>query len=106
MQTEPSDFDESGDEYDLTIGLTSHWQAMESNFVILDLKVAGADPVTAEVIEFAALLANGSCQIQKEFSALIKTEQPVPAWILEEPGLSQEEIDSQGVDLVDACTAP
>lgn len=86
----------------LILGLVSYWQAMESTFVILDLEVTGEEPATAEVIEFAALLANGSCQIQEEFSVLVRTTRPVPEWILRETGLSQEEIDSQGLDLADA----
>lgn len=86
----------------LILGLASHWQAMASTFVILDLEVTDAEPATAEVLEVAALLANGSCQIVEELSVLIKTSRPVPELILRETGLSQEEIDGQGLDLADA----
>ncbi len=74
-------------------------KAIENNFVVADLETTGLNANTNEIIEFAAVVSDCKGKIIEEFSMLVKPEEQVPELITGLTGITQKDVDKNGVTL-------
>lgn len=89
---------------DLMIEFQAQWKAMDEPYAIVGLVVTGPNPERGEVLEFASLQVDPSGVITAEFSALVSVKQPVLDFVLQEAGVTREEVDRLGRPLAEAMT--
>ena len=73
--------------------------AINDTFVVADLETTGLSSGYNEIIEFAAVIAKADGTIVKEFSTLVKPEEPIPSEITKLTGITQKEVDRLGISL-------
>ena len=97
-------FDRDSCYLDLMIEFQAQWKAMDEHFAVVGLVVTGSNPGNGEVLEFAALHVDPSGMVNAEFSALVSLKQPVLDFVLQEAGVTPEEVDRLGRPLAEAMT--
>ncbi len=83
-------------------GVDEAWAATRQPFVVADLETTGLSAATDEILEFAAVLVEPGGAITAEFAVLVLGTRPVPANITRLTGITQSEVDSNGVQSTEA----
>ena len=85
--------------------LTVALQALGGDFVVADLETTGLSTSTCEILEFAAVRVRADGAIEREFSQVVKTQARVPSFIAQLTGITQAEVERDGVPLRQAYSA-
>ncbi len=85
--------------------LDAAWAATRGMFVVADLETTGLTAASDEVLEFAAVLVSAAGGISAEFSALVRVKRPVPRGITKITGITQADVDREGLPLPEALSA-
>ncbi|ARP77395.1 MULTISPECIES: 3'-5' exonuclease [Bordetella] len=72
-------------------------RALEGPFVVADLETTGLSVATCEILEFAAVRVSACGQIEREFTQVVRTDGRVPSFISRLTGITQAEVDRDGV---------
>ena len=75
---------------------------LPARFVVFDLETSGLDPERHEIIEIAAIRVNRDATNHETFQTLVKPKKKVPKRIVELTGITQEALNTNGTDLIDA----
>jgi DNA polymerase III epsilon subunit family exonuclease len=75
---------------------------LPQHFIVLDLETTGLNPYRDEIIEFGAIRVNLASDNHTSFRTLVKPNRKVPRKITEITGITQEMVDSEGLELRDA----
>lgn len=81
------------------------WKSTDHDFIVADLETTGLDPKACEILELAAVRLDSTGKILSEFSALVRIEGPVPVFITQLTGISQLDVDRDGLPRYDALSA-
>ena len=71
-------------------------------FVVFDLETTGLDPKRYEIIEIGAIRVNRDADLHDTFQTLVKLNKRVPNRITEITGISNEMVQSDGLELFGA----
>ncbi len=82
------------------VGFAKEWDAMHEPFVVVNIKTAGPDPESCEIVEIAVLLVDPTGTVTSEFTQLVKVANPVPDDVLKLIGITQEQLAREGQPLV------
>ena len=74
-------------------------------FVVADLETTGLSADSAEILEFGALLVEPGGKVVREFAMLVKARQPVPPEITRLTGITQSEVEADGLPIEHAYSA-
>jgi DNA polymerase-3 subunit epsilon len=85
--------------------LQAAWAATSQPFVVADLETTGLNREQDEVLEFGAVLVDPSGAVLSEFSALVRVEGQVPAFVTEITGITQAMAYTKGKPLPQALSA-
>jgi len=85
--------------------LTVALQALGGDFVVADLETTGLSTSTCEILEFAAVRVRADGAIEREFSQVVKTQARIPPFIAQLTGITQAEVERDGVPLRQAYSA-
>lgn len=77
-------------------------KAIENNFVVADLETTGLSASANEIIEFAAIVSDCKGNVIDEFSMLVKPKEQIPEFIVGLTGITQKDVDKNGMTLKDA----
>lgn len=77
---------------------------LPQQFIVLDLETTGLNPLVDEIIEFGAIHVSLDSDTHKSFQTLVKPKRKVPRKITEITGITQEMVDTEGIELIDALT--
>ncbi|MDQ8032726.1 3'-5' exonuclease [Bordetella genomosp. 1] len=82
--------------------LTAALAALEGPFWVADLETTGLSAASCEILEFAAVSVSAGGQIEREFSRVVRVGAPVPSFISRLTGISQREVDRDGLPVMQA----
>jgi DNA polymerase-3 subunit epsilon len=87
---------------ELAMDIEAAWAATQAPFAVADLETTGLKADTAEILELAAVLVEPDGAVTSEFSVLVKPQHPVPAEITRLTGITQADVDADGLPLAQA----
>ena len=90
---------------ELVAGFDAASAATREPFVVADLATTGLNAEADEVLEFAAVLADSSGAVTAEFSTLVRISRPLPEVITKLTGITQADVDREGLPLSEAMKA-
>jgi DNA polymerase-3 subunit epsilon len=77
--------------------LDSALQALRGPFIVADLETTGLSTSTCEILEFAAVRVGPGGAAEREYAQVVRTRGAVPPFISRLTGITQAEVDSQGL---------
>ncbi|MGE8660161.1 MAG: PolC-type DNA polymerase III [Achromobacter sp.] len=80
-------------------------EALRGPFVVADLETTGLSTASCEILEFAAVRVAPGGVAQQEYAQVVRTRAAVPPFITRLTGISQAEVDRQGVPVAQAFSA-
>nr|WP_255468316.1 3'-5' exonuclease [Achromobacter sp. UMC71] len=76
--------------------------ALRGPFVVADLETTGLSTSTCEILEFAAVRVMPGGSSEREYAQVVRTRGAVPSFITRLTGITQAEVDRQGVPVEQA----
>ncbi|CAB3674036.1 MAG: 3'-5' exonuclease [Achromobacter sp.] len=85
--------------------LSAALAALRGPFVVADLETTGLSTASCEILEFAAVRVGPEGAAQREYAQVVRTRAAVPPFITRLTGITQAEVDRQGVPVAQAFAA-
>ncbi|MGW8307362.1 MAG: 3'-5' exonuclease [Achromobacter pulmonis] len=85
--------------------LSAALAALRGPFVVADLETTGLSTASCEILEFAAVRVGPEGAAQREYAQVVRTRAAVPPFIARLTGITQAEVDRQGVPVAQAFAA-
>lgn len=85
--------------------LSAALAALRGSFVVADLETTGLSTASCEILEFAAVRVGPEGAAQREYAQVVRTRAAVPPFITRLTGITQAEVDRQGVPVAQAFAA-
>lgn len=85
--------------------LSAALAALRGPFVVADLETTGLSTASCEILEFAAVRVGPEGAAQREYAQVVRTRAAVPPFITRLTGITQAEVDRQGVLVAQAFAA-
>lgn len=85
-----------------TAALSAALDALRGPFVVADLETTGLSTSTCEILEFAAVRVMPGGSAEREYAQVVRTRGAVPPFITRLTGITQAEVDRQGVPVEQA----
>ncbi len=85
-----------------TAALSAALDALRGPFVVADLETTGLSTSTCEILEFAAVRVIPGGTAEREYAQVVRTRGAVPSFITRLTGITQAEVDRQGVPVEQA----
>ncbi len=82
--------------------LSAALDALRGPFVVADLETTGLSTSTCEILEFAAVRVIPGGVAEREYAQVVRTRGAVPPFITRLTGITQGEVDRQGVPVEQA----
>ena len=79
--------------------------ALRGPFVVADLETTGLSTASCEILEFAAVRVGTGGAAEQEYAQVVRTHASVPPFITRLTGITQSEVDRQGVPVAQAFAA-
>ncbi|MFY2024979.1 PolC-type DNA polymerase III [Achromobacter dolens] len=79
--------------------------ALRGPFVVADLETTGLSTASCEILEFAAVRVGEGGAAEQEYAQVVRTRASVPPFITRLTGITQSEVDRQGVPVAQAFAA-
>jgi DNA polymerase III subunit epsilon len=77
-------------------------EVLPERFVVFDLETTGLYADQHEILEIGAIRVNRDSDHHETFQTLVTTKKPVPDFIKELTGITQEQVNTEGIPLADA----
>jgi len=77
--------------------LSAALDALRGPFIVADLETTGLSTSTCEILEFAAVRVGLGGAAEREYAQVVRTRGAVPPFISRLTGITQAEVDSQGL---------
>lgn len=88
-----------------TAALSAALAALRGPFIVADLETTGLSTASCEILEFAAVRVGPEGAAQREYAQVVRTRAAVPSFITRLTGITQAEVDRQGVPVAQAFAA-
>lgn len=85
--------------------VTAALNALRGPFVVADLETTGLSTASCEILEFAAVRVGAGGAAEREYAQVVRTRASVPPFITRLTGITQSEVDRQGVPVAQAFAA-
>lgn len=85
--------------------LSAALDALRGPFVVADLETTGLSTASCEILEFAAVRVEPGDAARQEYAQVVRTRATVPPFITRLTGITQAEVDRQGVPVAQAFAA-
>ena len=85
--------------------LTQALQALGGPFVVADLETTGLSTASCEILEFAAVRVGAGGTLEREYTQVVRTCGRVPSFISRLTGITQAEVDRDGVPVAQAFSS-
>ncbi|OZI40147.1 DNA polymerase III subunit epsilon [Bordetella genomosp. 5] len=82
--------------------LNAALSALGGPFWVADLETTGLSAASCEILEFAAVAVSAEGRIEREYSQVVRIGGPVPSFISRLTGISQIEVDRDGLPVMQA----
>ncbi|CAB3729081.1 Putative bifunctional exonuclease/endonuclease protein [Achromobacter deleyi] len=76
--------------------------ALRGPFIVADLETTGLSTASCEILEFAAVRVGLDGAAEREYAQVVRTRGAVPPFISRLTGITQAEVDSQGLPVAQA----
>ncbi len=85
--------------------LSQALQALGGPFVVADLETTGLSTASCEILEFAAVRVGAGGALEREYTQVVRTCGRVPSFISRLTGITQAEVDRDGVPVAQAFSS-
>jgi len=85
--------------------LSEALQALGGPFVVADLETTGLSTASCEILEFAAVRVGTGGMLEREYTQVVRTCSRVPSFISRLTGITQAEVDRDGVPVTQAFSS-
>ncbi|WP_241051670.1 3'-5' exonuclease [Achromobacter xylosoxidans] len=85
--------------------LSAALDALRGPFVVADLETTGLSTASCEILEFAAVRVGADGAAEREYAQVVRTRATVPPFITRLTGITEAEVERQGVPVGQAFAA-